>query len=123
MARRCGRLLAVLLVDGNDRWQFQTTENPNCTNHAFAAIAGQSISGPVFDTANHNAVIDGTVKLTNYPAVVWLLGEESTADHTFDANRAGPRHGLPQRRRQSVRFRLRNRLGPRSRQRTDHRRS
>ncbi len=76
----------VLLVDGNDRWQFQPSDNPNCTNHSFAALAGQNISGAVFETANHNAVIAGTVLLTNYPAVLWLLGEESTADRTFDAN-------------------------------------
>jgi len=75
----------VLIVDGNDRWQFQTAENPNCTNHGFCAIAGQNISGVVFDTANHNAVVDGTVVLANYPAVVWLLGEESTADETFSS--------------------------------------
>jgi len=75
----------VLIVEGNDRWQFQTTENPNCTNHNSAALAGQSISGVAFDTANHNAVIDGTVRLTNYPAVVWLLGEESTTDESFSA--------------------------------------
>jgi len=75
----------VLIVDGNDRWQFQTTENPNCTNHSFCAVTGQSISGPVFETANHNAVIDGSVQLANYPAVIWLLGEESTADETFSA--------------------------------------
>ena len=75
----------VLIVDGDDRWQFQTTENPNCTNHGFCAIAGQNISRVVFETANHNAVIDGTVGLTNYPAVVWLMGEESTADETFSS--------------------------------------
>ena len=73
----------VLIVDGNDRWQFQTSENPTATNQSFTASAGQSISGPVFETANHNAVIDGTAPLTNYPAVVWLLGEESTADESF----------------------------------------
>lgn len=73
----------VLIVDGNDRWQFQPAENSSCTNHGFAALAGQSISGPAFDTANHNAVIANSVVLTNYPATVWLLGEESTADETF----------------------------------------
>jgi len=75
----------VLMVDGDDRWQFQITENPACTNHGFCAIAGQNISGAIFETANHNAVIDGTVSLVNYPAVVWLLGEESTADETFSS--------------------------------------
>lgn len=80
---QAGGSARVLLVDGDDRWQFQTAENPNCTNHAFAAIAGQSISGPVFETAHHNAVIDGTVQLANYPATVWLLGEEGAADESF----------------------------------------
>jgi D-alanyl-D-alanine carboxypeptidase len=84
-AARAGGAPRVLIVDGNDRWQFQTTENPNTTNHAFCAIAAQSVSGAVFETAHHRAVLDGTVPLTNYPAVVWLLGEESTADETFSA--------------------------------------
>ncbi len=75
----------VLLVDGNDRWQFQAAKNPAVTNHGFAAIAGRSISGAAFDTAHHSAVSSGAVALTNYTAVVWLLGEESTADETFDA--------------------------------------
>ena len=82
---QAGGSARVLIVDGDDRWQTQTTENPNCTNHGFCAIAGQNISGPVFETANHNAVIDGTILLTNYSAVIWLLGEESTADETFSA--------------------------------------
>jgi D-alanyl-D-alanine carboxypeptidase len=73
----------VLIVDGDDRWQFQTAENPNCTNHGFCALTGQNISGVTFETANHKAVIDGTVALTNYPAGVWLLGEESTVDESF----------------------------------------
>ncbi len=75
----------VLIVDGNDRWRFQPNENPHATNHAFAALAGQSISGPTFETAHHNAVLSGNVVLTDYPAVIWLLGEESTEDETFSA--------------------------------------
>jgi len=82
---QAGGFARVLIVDGDDRWQFQTAENPTCTNHAFAALAGQNISGPVFETANHNAVIDGTVQLADYPAVVWLLGEEGAADRSFDS--------------------------------------
>lgn len=75
----------VLIVDGDDRWQFQTAENPNCTNHNFCALAGQNISGPVFETAHHNAVADGSVVLSNYPAVVWLNGEEGSVDDAFSA--------------------------------------
>ncbi len=75
----------VLIVDGDDRWQFQTSDNPTCTNNNFAAATGQNISGVTFETANHNAVIDGTVLLGNYQAVVWLLGEEGSIDDSFSS--------------------------------------
>ncbi len=75
----------VLVVDGNDRWQVDLTDNPSASSHRFSAIVGQNISGPAFDTVNHNAVVKGTIALTNYPAVVWLLGEESTDDETFSS--------------------------------------
>jgi hypothetical protein len=73
----------LLLIDGNDRWQFQTTENPKTTNHSFAALMGQCITGVPFDTIHHS--IAGAVPLTNYPAVAWMFGEESTQDDTFSA--------------------------------------
>jgi len=37
------------------------------------------------DTASNEAVIQGVVRLTDYEAVVWILGTESTATRTFDA--------------------------------------
>src|SRR5205814_7728839 len=43
------------------------------------------ISGVAFETANHHAISDGTVALTNYPAVVWLMGEEGSLDDSFSA--------------------------------------
>lgn len=76
----------ILIVDGNDRWMFQPTDNPKATNHSFSAIAGRSISGLAFDTANHMAVTNGTINISNYAAVIWMLGEESTQDRTFDSN-------------------------------------
>jgi hypothetical protein len=74
----------ILVVDGNDRFRF-VTNNPQSTNHSFAAMTGQSISAPAFDTAYHGAIGDGTVKLTNYAAAVWLCGSQSTQDRTFDS--------------------------------------
>jgi hypothetical protein len=41
--------------------------------------------GTHVESASNEAVISGVVKLTDYKTVVWILGEESTADHTFDA--------------------------------------
>lgn len=48
---------------------------------------GNAISrcGVPFDTCQNDAILTGQVVLTNYPAVVWALGEESTADETFSA--------------------------------------
>lgn len=37
------------------------------------------------DSASNEAVISGAVDLTNYDAVVWILGEESTANETFSS--------------------------------------
>ncbi len=48
------------------------------------AIAG-STSYLGIDTASNEAVIAGDVDLDDYEAVVWTLGEESTADDTFNA--------------------------------------
>lgn len=76
----------ILIVDGYDRWQFQTNDNPHVTNHNFSAVAGRSVSGPAFDTANHGMTTNGTVSLSNYQSVIWMLGEESTQDFTFDTN-------------------------------------
>src|SRR5207244_1319578 len=38
-----------------------------------------------FDSVQNDAIISGQVNLANYPVVIWLDGEESTADHSFDA--------------------------------------
>ncbi|HKS36682.1 MAG TPA: fibronectin type III domain-containing protein [Verrucomicrobiae bacterium] len=48
---------------------------------------GQSISrcGVAFDSCPNDAVISGSISLAGYPAVVWALGEESTADESFSA--------------------------------------
>lgn len=75
----------ILIVDGFDRWQFNTSDNPTAANHHFASIVGQSISGPSFDTIHHNRVANGAIVLTNYPAVVWFSGNESTEDESFSS--------------------------------------
>jgi hypothetical protein len=38
-----------------------------------------------FDFVQNEAVIAGTVNLSNYHTVIWMLGEESTANRTFDS--------------------------------------
>lgn len=49
----------------------------------------QSHPGIRVDATSNEAVIAGTVRLTDYKAVVWILGNESTADRTFDTTEQG----------------------------------
>ena len=39
-----------------------------------------------FDSCSNEAVMDHQVTLSDYDTVIWILGEESSVDHTFDAN-------------------------------------
>lgn len=38
-----------------------------------------------YDSTSNDSVISGAVRLTDYAAVIWHVGEESSADRTFDA--------------------------------------
>lgn len=80
-----GTSSAVLIIDGNDRWVFQTSENPNGENHDFAVRFGAALAGTTFDTADNDTVESGALSLSGYDAVLWMLGEESTAQVTFSA--------------------------------------
>ena len=75
----------VAIVDGNDRWQFQTTaaENAAVLSHAFSALAGAGIARRPFDTVDNNALLAGIAPIADYRAAVWQTGEESTDDETF----------------------------------------
>ncbi len=82
----------ALVVDGNDRWQAQPQpENPLAQGHDFAAVHARALAGPPlgWDTAANEAVASGDVSLDDYALVVWVLGEESTQDETFDAAEQG----------------------------------
>ncbi len=46
------------------------------------AIAASSLMG--FDSCQAQAVTNGTIALTNYGAVIWACGNQSTADRTFN---------------------------------------
>lgn len=71
----------VLIVDGYDRWDSQG----GGISHPWAASHGESVDayGVAFNTCANEAVIDGSINLADYDAVLWVLGEESTADETF----------------------------------------
>lgn len=72
-----------LIVDGFDRifggsWTAPTQD--------FAARMGAALgaNGATFSVASNEAVAEGDVLLADYDHVLWLLGDESTADRTFE---------------------------------------
>jgi len=77
----------ALLVDANDRWQRQpTNENFRAAAHAFMVDYAAAIPDSyAFDTCPNEATIDGTVSLAPYDIVVWSTGEEATTDESFSA--------------------------------------
>jgi hypothetical protein len=90
----------VLIVDGYDRLdRFNNTvraglagtaeqlilERNNSYNYVrqhAAAIANYGLS---FDSCDNESVISGDISLASYEVLVWIAGEESSADNTFNA--------------------------------------
>lgn len=73
----------VLVVDGYDRWNSLGVSNGQ--NHSFSARHGESLAAANvgFDSCSNDAVLAGDPILGDYEAVVWMLGDESTADSTL----------------------------------------
>ncbi len=74
----------LLIVDGFDRAEGGSWQEPN---HYFAFTHGQAIisNGFSFDTVTNEAIVDRSIDLSEYKAVVWILGDESTTDETFSS--------------------------------------
>jgi hypothetical protein len=68
----------VLVIDAFDR----TGGSYKKLFHSFAMTAGQSVATR-FETVHNRAVTDGSISLSDYAAVVWLFGDESSTDETF----------------------------------------
>ena len=82
-----GAYADVLLVSGFDRQDAYIGDLRNRRDQAWAhaeAIAGIAGRNIYFDCASNEAVIAGAVPLESYRAVIWILGEESSVDETFD---------------------------------------
>ena len=69
-----------LVVDGFDRRLGGSWDVPS---HGFASALGEGLGAP-FSTASNEAVVEGLVELADYGRVLWLLGDESEDDVTFD---------------------------------------
>jgi len=87
-----GTFADVLLVSGFDRQDAYLGDGRNRRDQAWAhalailAIADRNL---YCDFAANEAVEAGLVPLAAYRAVVWICGEESTADETFSAAEQG----------------------------------
>jgi D-alanyl-D-alanine carboxypeptidase len=78
-------LPALLLVDGNDRWEAQPSpENHLGIGHDFMARYAEVLDVP-FDTCANEAVVDGACPAQGRAALVWALGEESVDDLALSA--------------------------------------
>lgn len=73
----------VLVVDGDDRWDTQW-ENTRGAGHDFVRSVVEALPDRTADAAANEAVASGEVDLLAYDAVIWLSGEESSDDVTFD---------------------------------------
>lgn len=72
----------ILIVDGFDRTQSSGSYH---SWHPFAATHARAINANGYgcETCSNEAVSNGDVRLTDYDAVFWVLGDESTTDETF----------------------------------------
>lgn len=75
----------ILLVDGFDR--FGGSGSWAQPWHSFVFTHGRAIAanGFAFESCANEQVISGAINLQDYAAVFWLLGDESTADETFNS--------------------------------------
>ena len=75
----------VLIVDGFDRTS-ATSGRWSQIYHPFVVSWGKSLvrAGIAFETTTNEMVKKGKVQLKDYPAVFYLLGDESYHDATFD---------------------------------------
>ncbi len=69
----------ILVVDGFDRIFGGSWTDLRHDHAARVARFGQAA------TASNEAVAEGEVDLTDFPVVIWMVGDESVSDQTFDA--------------------------------------
>lgn len=74
----------ILIVDGFDR--FGGSGSWSQPWHYFVFQHGDAIAaaGFAFESCANEEIISGAIKLADYQAVFWLLGDESTTDETFN---------------------------------------
>lgn len=71
-----------LIVDGFDRLFGGSYASPT---HAFAARVGAALPPGGYSAVSSEGLVAGLADPADYDAVLWLLGDESLADDTFDS--------------------------------------
>jgi spore germination protein YaaH len=82
---RTGSKKRYLIVDGFDRYGGSGSwQKPQ---HDFVRYYGDALAaaGKTFDVAANEAVAAGNISLNIYSGVIWFLGDESTANRTFNS--------------------------------------
>jgi hypothetical protein len=82
---RTGPKNRYLIVDGFDRYGGSGSwQKPQ---HDFVRYYGDALagSGKTFDAAANEAVAAGNISLNNYSGVIWFVGDESSANRTFNS--------------------------------------
>ena len=75
---------SILIVDGFDR--FGGSGSWSSPTHSFVQLVGNSLPElSVFSSCANDAIIDGSMQLDAFRTVIWILGDESTADETFSS--------------------------------------
>lgn len=72
----------ILIVDGFDR--YSGSGSWAYPYHDFVVSHAKSFNLS-FESCSNEQIINGTIDLNNYQLVIWILGDESTADQTFSA--------------------------------------
>jgi hypothetical protein len=83
---RADRYLSPTRYFGNNIGGYVTLVRPRQVNaFDYTVQHGDAIAaaGRFFDSCDHGAITQSVIQLTNYHAVYWYLGEESTRDETF----------------------------------------
>jgi len=70
---------SILIVNGFDRM----SSDLNTRNYIVQYAKALNHLGLSFDSCCNESIIQNQVDLKKYSMVIWILGEESTADHTF----------------------------------------
>ncbi|MBU1095432.1 MAG: T9SS type A sorting domain-containing protein [Bacteroidetes bacterium] len=75
----------ILIINGFDRISGTT----NTLDYIIKYVNPLMLNNYRFDSASNEAVFNNKISLTDYEIVIWILGDESTSDETFNVFEQG----------------------------------